>query len=118
MEYKSFDVDTLLKQFEGDEEILVDMITHFISSAHNLMNSLKDSIEAQDVEKLKLNAHTLKGVMSNFYADESKKLAIDLEKCAERGVFDRTEEILHQLEAAQKSFINEVVFLKNKLEIK
>ena len=112
MQYKSFDVSSLREHFKGDEEILLEMITSFFGIFNELLNPIRDSIVFEDADQLRLNAHNLKGVMSNFYAEASSKLAHELELKGQHETFDETIEILHELETHLVFFLYEMQLFK------
>ena len=65
-----------------DKEIIVEIIDLFIDEFDERMMNLKSNIEASDMEQLIFHAHSLKGVISNFVADEPRELARALEEKA------------------------------------
>jgi hypothetical protein len=44
MKFKTIDAPHLLNHFNGDEEILLDMIQAFQNGVYNLLNPIRDSI--------------------------------------------------------------------------
>ncbi len=65
-----------------DKEIIVEIIDLFIEEFDERMMNLKSNIEASDMEQLAFHAHSLKGVISNFVAEEPRELAKTLEEKA------------------------------------
>ena len=63
---KIFNRDELLSNFSGDEEILRDLIEEFVKKSDALIFDVEMALKKQDANFLKLHAHTLKGVVSNF----------------------------------------------------
>jgi HPt (histidine-containing phosphotransfer) domain-containing protein len=116
MEYKSFNLSTLLKQFQGDEEILNEMITAFIKINNDLLNPIRDSVITQNADQLRFNAHTYKGVLSNFYAEEGRQLACELEKIGKTENFEGAYETLNKFETHLVVFLYEINKLKGKME--
>ncbi|MCR9206183.1 MAG: Hpt domain-containing protein, partial [Halobacteriovoraceae bacterium] len=81
----------------------------------DLFSTLKASVESQDGKQLKISAHTLKGIVSNFYAEDFKEAAFKLEMAGENNDFTETrdellkfeklnEEVILELEEFVKSF--------------
>lgn len=62
-----------------DKEVIIEIIDLFINELDDRMKTLKDNIDNSDMEGLKFNAHSLKGVVANFVADEPRNLAKTLE---------------------------------------
>lgn len=115
MEYKSFNGLHLIRQFSGDEEILLDMISIFHHKLPELLAALRESIEYKDADKLRLNAHTIKGVLSNFFAEPVRELAYELELRGKEANFDDSLILLNRLENQLMVFIYELRSLKKDL---
>lgn len=115
MDYKSFNGPHLVKQFSGDEEILFEMITIFQDSYTDFLEPIRESIQVRDADKLKLNAHTFKGVLSNFYAEDGAMIAYELEIRGERGQFEDSHSLLIRLEAHIRLLLDELVHFKESL---
>jgi|GEM_PF-5487054 len=81
MKYTTFNHEELLFQFRGDEEILLEMVELFIEAKEDFLSAIEDSIAKKDGDRLRISAHTLKGVLSNFFAENGKKNAYLLEEC-------------------------------------
>lgn len=104
-----------MNEFNGDEDILLDMINMFQSRFSELLSHIRESILAHDAKKLKMDAHTIKGVLSNFYAEEGRLLAYELEKRGEQSKFDDAILLLNRLENVLQLFLYELNELKTKL---
>lgn len=115
MRYTSFNDLHLMNEFNGDEDILVDMISMFQEGLGALLGPLRESVLSQDDNKLRISAHTIKGVLGNFYAEEGRKLAHELEKCGTQSVFDDALDLLNRLEDQLLLFLYELNKLKSKL---
>ncbi|MBC7712033.1 MAG: Hpt domain-containing protein [Rhizobacter sp.] len=118
MKYNSFNDSNLMQQFKGDEEILLDMIGIFESDVGQLLSPIRESILNQDGQQLRINAHTFKGVMGNFYAEQGKQLAFELETHGKQANFKDTLELLNKLENELQLFLFELNTLKKNLDIK
>lgn len=112
MEYRSFNASELLAQFSGDEEILVEMITLFLESWPEILGPIRESFETHDMEKLRINAHTMKGILNNFFAKKGAAFAYELEKCGARAELSGVYELLNALENELTIFFYEIVQLK------
>lgn len=62
-----------------DNEIVVEIIDIFLNEYKDRINTIKESIELKDFDKLKFHAHSLKGVVSNFAAPTAQAAAKVLE---------------------------------------
>jgi signal transduction histidine kinase/DNA-binding response OmpR family regulator len=74
-----------LKRLDGDEELLTDMISLFITEIPKQLASLKDLQEKGDMSPLADVAHAIKGMAGHFCADPLVKLAKELEDSARMG---------------------------------
>lgn len=117
MKYKSFNVFSLQEEFKNDEEILSEMITSFFEVFDDLLQPIRESIEAKDSAQLRFNAHTFKGVMSNFYAEKGRLLAHELEVRGENDSFDDAIDILNKLETQLVFFLYEMQLFKKDITL-
>lgn len=104
-----------MNQFNGDEEILLEMISIFQDTWPDLLDPIRDSIENKDADKLRLNAHTFKGVLSNFFAEDGTMLAYELELRGEHAKFEDSWVLLNRLEDQLTLFLYEIISLKKTL---
>lgn len=116
MNFKSINLPLLLTHFQGDEEILLDMVNAFEIGLDGLLNPIRDSIANQDANGLRISAHTFKGIMKSFYAEMGSRLANELEQRGNDGHFDDAHGILNQLENQLMIFLYELPFLKKDLD--
>ena len=65
-----------------DKELIVEIIDMFINEHPDRMAKIKKDIESSDMESLKFNAHSFKGVIANFMAELPKTHAKILEEKA------------------------------------
>lgn len=115
MEFKSFNSSLLFEQFRGDEGILLEVIEIFDSSARKHLLTIKESIQTRDADKLRISAHTLKGVLGNFFAEEGARLSHELEMCGKKGEFTHSEELFYSLETFVDIFLDEIASVKSSL---
>lgn len=115
MQFKSFNEDHLLKHFSGDEEILLDMIDTFESSLLSLLSPIRESIQNKNADQLRINAHTFKGIMRNFYAGAGVDMAHQLEQRGLDSKFEDTLSLLNRLEDQLVLFVFELDTLKKSL---
>ncbi len=75
-----FNRAVFLSNFEGVEEIIPPTVVSFNSVWPDLLTRIEAAIASGDSGALQIAAHTLKGVVSNFYAETVRLLAWELEK--------------------------------------
>lgn len=69
----------VLDRVGGDEDLLHEITTIFLSEYPELLDDIRDAIAASDARKLERSAHSLKGAVSNFGAHAATQAAYRLE---------------------------------------
>lgn len=115
MKFKTINAPNLLDHFNGDEEILIDMIHAFQSGLYALLNPIRDSILNKDADQLRINAHTFKGILKSFYTEEASKVAYELELRGSNSKFEDALEILNKLENQLMFLLYDLHFLQKDL---
>jgi PAS domain S-box-containing protein len=90
----------LLERFNGDRELLQELVQLFRAECPRLMAEVGDAVRRRDPAKLKRAAHTLKGAVGNFGAADAVAAAWSLESQAAHGDLGRAEESWTALERA------------------
>ncbi len=116
MVYQSFNEQYLLKQFQGDEEILLEMIDAFSGSYEDLIGSIRKSIQEKQGDELRLHAHTFKGILRNFFSENGAKIAYELELRGHKSQFEDSSKLLAQLEEHMSLFLGEIAVFKDHLD--
>lgn len=80
-----------------DNEIVVEIIDIFLNEYKDRINTIKESIELKDFDKLKFHAHSLKGVVSNFATPTTQAAAKALEDKGTEKIDDNLNEDLIKL---------------------
>lgn len=80
-----------------DKEVIVEIIDLFFEEYPERLKSIEEAIRQQDAETLRTTAHSLKGVIAHFHAEEAHSLAKALEDKGTNETFEGTDEILSQL---------------------
>ena len=99
-----------------DKEIVLDIINMFIDEYPERMQKIQKNIEEKNFDDLKFNAHSLKGVVSNFVAEEARAAAKKLEdKGANKDATDLDElyqkltqtvgQVVEELRELKKEFV-------------
>jgi HPt (histidine-containing phosphotransfer) domain-containing protein len=112
----SFDKEKLNEYFSDEKDILGELIVDFFEELPVMLSPIKESIESEDMDKMQISAHTLKGAVSNFFAPNCVAFSHDLEKMGKDKSFnlevasetyDKLEGSLQRLEGELKSFASE-----------
>jgi PAS domain S-box-containing protein len=75
----------LLEEYEGDEDLLADMVTSYFELTPSLLQDLRTAIDAGDSATVASVAHTLKGGCGNFFAKAAFEAALQLENMGKAG---------------------------------
>jgi CheY-like chemotaxis protein/HPt (histidine-containing phosphotransfer) domain-containing protein len=76
----ALDYRTALKRLCGDEQLLDDLVQFFLDDSPELLGEARAAIERHDAKALERTAHSLKGLASNFGAEETVSAAAALEE--------------------------------------
>ena len=77
---KYLNVQALKEHFDRDEEMIGELVEIFESTYVDILNDTKSAVETKSFSELEHAAHTLKGMIANFFADDLKVSAQELEK--------------------------------------
>jgi PAS domain S-box-containing protein len=82
---KALDLDGLMRNFDGDAELVLTLARVFGDSSLDQMEQISDAIAHGDAEALARGAHLLKGAVANFGARAAVDAAVRLEGIAKSG---------------------------------
>lgn len=78
-------LEELLERVENDRELMRDLLSIFKEEFPRRYQALREAVESQDATRVVLEAHTLKGMLSNLAALEAAEAAAHLECLARKG---------------------------------
>jgi signal transduction histidine kinase/CheY-like chemotaxis protein/HPt (histidine-containing phosphotransfer) domain-containing protein len=96
--FDPMDVETALKEFEGDKECLSEVVEGFIQTVEEQILRLGEAISKKDANVLKREAHSIKGGASNLTAMALANAAGALEKMGESDNFENSAEMFELFE--------------------
>jgi HPt (histidine-containing phosphotransfer) domain-containing protein len=111
---KVFDERRFLENFEGLGNLGEECIDAYFDQLPKLVGDLRDAIQKMDPPQVEMCAHTLKGVVSNFYAERVRALAAELEKMGRAATLSGAAEIFVRLEAELPRFNEALAEFRNK----
>lgn len=79
------DFEKLGENFKGMESLLMETIDQFCIHSQLTLNKIKTAIEQQDLKLLTISAHSMKGMLLNFYAKPASDWAKSLEEMGKSG---------------------------------
>ena len=104
-----FDRQEALERVGGDEELLKEIAELFVEDAPELIEKLRGAVAAGDAAGVETAAHSLKGSVANFGAEEAVAAALRLEQMGREGQLDGAPDAMENLEA-------EIAVVKDELE--
>ena len=82
---KYLNVDALKSHFDGDEEMIRELLEIFESTYEEILIDAINAANDQSYSDLEHAAHTLKGMVANFFSEDLKNAAFELEKMGKNG---------------------------------
>jgi CheY-like chemotaxis protein len=92
------DVEAFIERVGGDADLAREMTVLFIPDAIRLVSAIRDAVDAGDPERLRQEAHALKGAAGNFGAARVVAASLDLEMMGKAGDLSRSKAVLASLE--------------------
>lgn len=72
-------------EFGEDWDIFRELISDYKEASVTFLEQIKAAITSKELESLRISAHTLKGIVVNFYCEELTQTAFELEQCGKSG---------------------------------
>ncbi len=98
-----------------DKEIIVEIIDIFFSEYEERFKNLHENVRTLDFDKLKFNAHSIKGVIANFMDPMTIELSKRLDEMAKNKVENGLQKTLNDLEINTKLLLEELNAIKREL---
>ncbi len=95
---ETFNRTALLDYVGGNEALLRKIVGRFQEQQAGLLAAVRKAIDQHDAAALQFSAHTLKGVVGNFFADTARDAALRLEEMGRDGNLAGAEEAYGVLE--------------------
>jgi PAS domain S-box-containing protein len=93
-----FDIDLLLKEFEGDRELVSTLARVFADSSPSQLSRLREAVARRDAKAVASLAHAIKGSVANFRSRPAIDAAARLERLGQTGDFSAANTALAVLE--------------------
>ena len=114
--HEILDESTLRARFEGEAELLRDVVNLFLDDCPKLLDGIRGAVERGDAQGLERAAHKLKGTVANFSARASYDAALRLEVMGRGGHFEQAGEALGELDSALEELRPVLVKLSGGIE--
>jgi len=92
------DFERALKEFEGDEALMMEVLKDFVSNVRGQIGIIRQALMTQDAERVGREAHSIKGGAANLRADGLSSIAFELENLVKLGKLERGMETLNKLQ--------------------
>ena len=93
------DYEGAMKRLGGDRVLFAQLIEIYDEDTPVLLDAIRRAVASNDSQSLERAAHRLKGLVSNFGAEETTVCASELEQCGSGRRFEEARERLVDLEA-------------------
>jgi signal transduction histidine kinase/CheY-like chemotaxis protein/HPt (histidine-containing phosphotransfer) domain-containing protein len=93
-----FDNLDLLKDFDGDEGLLAEIINIYIEDVPKQLTALKEGLENRNAEEVHLRGHTIKGASANVGAILMRKVASEIEAAGKAGDLAKAAGLIEKIE--------------------
>ena len=103
-----------LSRVGGDMDLLREVVELFLDDYPSALEKLRSAVSAHDPSGVEHQAHSLKGSVSTFGAQEAFEAALVLEKQGRSGDLTGAQDGLLQLEQALEALHPELVLLQTK----
>jgi len=107
---KPIDLERAINEFEGDQELLTEVIAGFTQKVIEQIGTLREALSCGDAETVRREAHAIKGGAASLTAEELSKVAFELENKGKSKDLSGAGDIVDRLErefAALRSYIQE-----------
>jgi HPt (histidine-containing phosphotransfer) domain-containing protein len=111
---RQLDESVALSRVGGDVELLREVVGLFLDDYPQSLDMIRDAVARSDQSSLERHAHSLKGSVSTFGAQEAYDAAMALEKQGRTGDLTCAAEGLQRLEHAMIALRPELVALQTK----
>jgi len=103
-----------LSRVGGDRDLLREIVDLFLVDYPNTLENIRAAVSACDAVALEHHAHSLKGSVSTFGAEQAFEAALALESKGRNHDLSGVEDGLHQLESALQALRPELEMLQTR----
>ena len=104
MEKPVWDYESAMKRVMKKEKLLVRLAGLFIDDMPKRIEELKSAIEEENIESIRLTAHTIKGISANLSGLRLQELASELEAAAKQSDIQQVKQLVPSVIAANEEF--------------
>jgi HPt (histidine-containing phosphotransfer) domain-containing protein len=101
-------LDAFKDHYGDDLDILEDLIELFESTYPETVSGIENAVAENNTKNLELHAHTLKGMVANFFCDDIRTKCFELEKMGKEGAMNEPLAILKDIQTQILSMLEEL----------
>jgi len=102
------DFDELLERTENDKELMRDLLTIFREEFPQRLQALREAVESLNATNVAMEAHALKGMLSNLAAVEAAAAVAELERLGRTNETSRFLESFSHFDVIAKELLRQV----------
>lgn len=102
------DLEELLERTENDRELMRDLLTIFKEEFPQRHHALREAVKSQNATHVVMEAHALKGMLSNLAAIEAAATVAELERLGRNNETSKFLKSFSQFEAIAKELSRQV----------
>ena len=107
----------ILFEFDEDLDIFEELVEDYQGRFHLMTDEIKVGIQNKSSEEVRIAAHTLKGVVANFYSDKLTQLVFKMETSSHEGNWSELQEYYEEFLKDNDRVLAEVAaFIKEQNE--
>lgn len=106
------DLDTVLDEFDNDKDFLLELANDLLTLVKEQIITIRKEIQNKACEKVRREAHTIKGGALNIRANIIAGIAYEIEKAGKSGNLSQCNDLLDQLEMAVKNLEEYIITLE------
>lgn len=103
-----FDESKLMSHFDNDKEMIGELLEVFESTYEETLGELKSALSESNFKNVELHAHTLKGMIANFFSDDLKESAYQLELSGKNENIEGHASHIENLESKLPQLVSEI----------
>jgi HPt (histidine-containing phosphotransfer) domain-containing protein len=113
---KLVNLNELIAHYEEDTDLVLELVGVFEDTYLETVEALEHCFESKNYQDFEVSAHTLKGMLSNFFANDLIEKAALLEKMGEEQRLDNALEIIVELKKLIPAMLNEIKAIQRRGE--
>jgi HPt (histidine-containing phosphotransfer) domain-containing protein len=106
---------TLLARLEGNGQLLLEILQLCSGEFTRIMKELECAVVQQDARRIRLAAHTLKGMFGNLSATHAYEVALLLEDMGRKGELDQAWEMFRLLQGEVEQVERDVARIQSEM---